>query len=58
MLNALAAGTLPRERYDTFLKLQLEIRFLRAAEKTAAYQVRKRSDRVTHRQGNTAYRLS
>ena len=58
VLEALAAGTLPRERYDTFLKLQLEIRFLRAAEKTAAYQVRKRSDRVTHRRGNTAYRLS
>jgi ribosome biogenesis GTPase len=58
VLEALAAGTLPRERYDSFLKLQLEIRFLRAAEKTAAYQVRKRSDRVTHRRGNTAYRHS
>ena len=58
MLEALAAGTLPRERYDSFLKLQLEIRFLRDAEKTAAYQVRKQSDRVTHRRGNTAYRLS
>jgi hypothetical protein len=58
VLKALAAGTLPRERYDTFLKLQLEIRFLRDAEKRAAYQVRKRSDRVTQRRGNTAYRLS
>jgi len=58
VLKALAAGTLPRERYDSFLKLQLEIRFLSAAEKTAAYQVRKRSDRVTHRRGNPAYRLS
>jgi ribosome biogenesis GTPase len=38
-----------RARYDSFLKLQLEIRFLRAAEKTAAYQVRKHSDCVTHR---------
>ena len=58
VLKALAAGTLPRERYDTFLKLQLEIRFLRDAEKRAAYQVRKQSDRVTQRRGNTAYRLS
>ena len=58
VLEALAAGTLPRERYDSFLKLQLEIRFLREAEKRAAYQVRKRSDRVTQRRGNTAYRLS
>jgi len=58
VLKALAAGTLPRERYDSFLKIQLEIRFLRAAEKTASYQVRKRSDRVTHRQGTAAYRHS
>jgi len=57
VLKALAAGTLPRERYDSFLKLQLEIRFLREAEKTAAYQARKRSDRVTPRRGNTAYRF-
>jgi len=33
VLEALATGTLPRERYDGFLKLQLEIRFLRKAEK-------------------------
>jgi ribosome biogenesis GTPase len=42
---ALAAGTLPRERYDSFLKLQLEIRYLREAEKRAAWQDRKKSDR-------------
>ena len=42
---ALAAGTLPRERYDSFLKLQLEIRYLREAEKRAAWQYRKKSDR-------------
>jgi ribosome biogenesis GTPase len=45
VLEALAAGTLPRERYDSFLKLQLEIRYLREAEKRAARQDRKRSDR-------------
>jgi ribosome biogenesis GTPase len=45
VLEALAAGTLPRERYDSFLKLQLEIRFLREAEKRAAWQHRKKSNR-------------
>jgi ribosome biogenesis GTPase / thiamine phosphate phosphatase len=47
--DALAAGTLPRERYDSFLKLQLEIRYLREAEKKSAWQVRKQSDRGAHR---------
>jgi ribosome biogenesis GTPase / thiamine phosphate phosphatase len=46
---ALAAGTLPRERYDSFLKLQLELRYLREAEKKAARQDRKKSDRGAHR---------
>jgi len=46
VLGALAAGALPRERYDSFLKLQLEIRYLREAEKRAAWQDRKKSDRV------------
>jgi ribosome biogenesis GTPase len=45
VLEALAAGTLPRERYDSFRKLQLEIRYLREAEKRAAWQERKKSDR-------------
>jgi ribosome biogenesis GTPase len=49
VLEALAAGTLPRERYNSFLKLQLEIRFLREAEKRAAWQDRKKSERVTPR---------
>ena len=49
MLKALAAGTLPRERYDSFLKLQLEIRYLREAEKRAAWQDRKKNDRGAHR---------
>ena len=46
VLEALAAGTLPRERYDSFLKLQLEIRYLREAQKRAAWQDRKRGDPV------------
>jgi ribosome biogenesis GTPase len=45
VLEALAAGTLPRERYDSFLKLQLEIRYLREAEKRTAWQDRKKGDR-------------
>ena len=49
VLEALAAGTFPRERYDSFLKLQLEIRYLREAEKRAAWQDRKKSNRGTHR---------
>jgi ribosome biogenesis GTPase len=49
VLEALAAGTLPRERYDSFLKLQLEIRYLHEAEKRAAWQDRKKSDRGARR---------
>ena len=49
VLEALAAGTLPRERYDSLLKLQLEIRYLREAEKRAAWQYRKKSDRGARR---------
>jgi ribosome biogenesis GTPase len=45
VLEALAAGTLPRERYDSFRKLQLEIRYLREAEKRAAWQDHKKSGR-------------
>jgi len=49
VVEALAAGTLPRERYDSFLKLQLEIRYLREAEKRSAWKDRKKSDRGAHR---------
>jgi len=49
VLEALAAGALPRERYDSFLKIQLEIRFLREAEKRAAWQDRQKSDRTAPR---------
>jgi ribosome biogenesis GTPase len=49
VLEALAAGTLPRERYDSFLRLQLEIRYLREAEKKAAWQDRTKSGREAHR---------
>ena len=49
VLAALAAGTLPRERYDNFVKLQNEISYLREAEKRAGWQDRRKSDRVAHR---------
>jgi ribosome biogenesis GTPase len=49
VFEALAAGMLPRERYDSFLKLQLEIRYLREAEKKAARQDRPRSGHGAHR---------
>ncbi len=46
---ALTAGRLPRERYDSFVKLQREISYLREAEKRAGWQGRRKSDRVAHR---------
>ncbi len=49
VLTALAEGTLPRERHESFVKLQLEIGYLREAEKRAGWQDRKKSDRVAHR---------
>jgi ribosome biogenesis GTPase len=49
VLTALAVGTLPRERYDSFVKLQLEIGYLRESEKQAGWQNRRKSDRVAHR---------
>ena len=52
VLTALTAGALPRDRYDSFVKLQLEIGYLREAEKRAGWQDRRKSDRVAHRAFN------
>ena len=49
VLTALAAGTFPRERYDSFVKIQHEISYLREAEKRAGWQTQRKSDRVAHR---------
>ena len=49
VLEALAAGTLPRERHDSFLKLQLEIRHRRAAGQRTAWRDRKQSGRGAQR---------
>ncbi len=48
VLAAVAAGTLPRERHESFVKLQREISFLREAEKQAGWKNRRKSDRVAH----------
>jgi len=52
VLAAVAAGTLPRERHASFVKLQHEISHLREAEKQAGWQNRRKSDRVAHRTFN------
>ena len=49
VLTALAAGTLARERHESFVKLQREISYLHEAEKQAGWQTRRKSDRVAHR---------
>jgi ribosome biogenesis GTPase / thiamine phosphate phosphatase len=49
VLAAVAAGTFPRERHESFLKLQREIIYLHEAEKRAGWQNRRKSDRVAHR---------
>jgi len=49
VLAALAVGTLPRERHDSFVKLQREISYLHEAKKQAGWQTRRKSDRVAHR---------
>jgi ribosome biogenesis GTPase len=49
VLAAVTSATLSRERYDSFVKLQVEIGYLREAEKRAGWQDRRKSDRVAHR---------
>ena len=49
VLAAVAAGTLPRERHESFVKLQREISHLRESEKQAGWTSRRKSDRVAHR---------
>ena len=47
--TALANGTLPRDRHESFVKLQREVSYMREAEKQAGWQTRRKSDRVAHR---------
>ena len=52
VLAALAAGKILRERYESFVKLQGELNYLREAEQRAGWQSRTKSDRVAHRAFN------
>jgi len=54
VLAAVTAGTLPRDRHDSFVKLQGEISHLRESEQQAGWQNRRKSDRVAHRAFNKA----
>lgn len=49
VLTAVAVGGLSKDRYDSFVKLQREIGYLREAEKRAGWQDRRKGDRVAHR---------
>jgi ribosome biogenesis GTPase len=52
VLAELNAGKIPRDRYESFVKLQRELAYLREAEKRAGWQTRRKSDRVAHRAFN------
>lgn len=52
VLAELNAGKIPRDRYESFVKLQREIAYLREAEKRAGWTTRRKSDRVAHRAFN------
>ena len=49
VLAAVAAGTFPRDRHESYVKLQREMSYLRESEKQAGWQTRRKSDRVAHR---------
>ena len=49
VLAAVAAGKFPRDRHDSYVKLQRELSYLRESEKQAGWQTRRKSDRVAHR---------
>ena len=52
VLTELNSGRISRERYESFVKLQRELAYLREAEKRAGWQTRRKSDRVAHRAFN------
>ena len=52
VLAELNAGKLPRDRYESFVKLQRELAYVREAGKRAGWQTRRKSDRVAHRAFN------
>jgi ribosome biogenesis GTPase len=52
VLAELNAGKLPRDRYESFVKLQRELGYVREAGKRANWTTRRKSDRVAHRAFN------
>jgi ribosome biogenesis GTPase len=54
VLAELNAGKIPRDRYESFVKLQKELAYLREAGKRANWTTRRKSDRVAHRAFNKA----
>jgi ribosome biogenesis GTPase len=50
VLQAVTAGTIPRERYESFVRIQTEIRSMREAEKKAGWQARKLANRAPEQQ--------
>jgi ribosome biogenesis GTPase len=46
------AGKIPRDRYESFVKLQKELAYLQEAGKRANWTSRRKSDRVAHRAYN------
>lgn len=52
VLAEVIAGKIPRDRYESFVKLQRELAYLREAGKRAGWQSRRKSDRVAHRAFN------
>lgn len=52
VLEAVAAGTLPRERYDSYLKLRREVQFLEQAQHKYAQLQRKRRSKMAQRAFN------
>ena len=54
VLAELNAGNIPRDRYESFVKLQRELAYLHEAGKRANWTTRRKSDRVAHRAFNKA----
>lgn len=51
---AVAAGQIPAERCESFVKLQQELAYLRQAEQRNHWTTRRKSDRIAHRSFNKA----
>jgi len=52
VLAELSSGKIPRARYESFIKLQGELAYLREAEKRSGWQSHRKGDRIAHRAFN------